>query len=192
MINNQITSNFSNINFLNLIVKNQDLKTDISEKFMAIFPSWPMMLATIISLILVIIFLSFLVYKPIKNAMKKRHDFIQKNIDEAKENQRLSLEKLDLANEHLEQAHRSADDLIKDAKLKAEKVMNTYTEKAKLNAKQIMDEAELDINNRRIVMEEEAKANVVETALELTKKILQKEVTKKNEAEIIEKFLAEK
>ncbi len=173
------------------ILPNADLKSEISEKFKAIFPSLPMMLATVISLILVIIFLTFLIYKPLRKAIKKRHDFIQKNIDEAKENQKLSLEKLDLANQHLEQAHKSADDLIKDAKLKAEKVMNVYTEKAKMNAKQIIEEAELDINNRRIAMEEEAKQNVVNTALELTKKILEKEISKKNEAEIINKFLAE-
>lgn len=165
--------------------------SEIFKKIQSMFPSWPMMVATLISLMLVIIFLTFLLYKPIKKALKERHDLIQSNIDQSNENRKISLEKLELANEQLKDAHKNADDIINDAKIKAEHVMNDYLSKAKTDAKKYIIDAELDIDNKRHALEKEANKYVVETAIELSRKIIQKEISKKTEEEIIDNFLKE-
>ncbi|UUD35008.1 F0F1 ATP synthase subunit B [Mycoplasmopsis caviae] len=171
------------------VVYKDTLGARIQKELSGLFPSVPMMVATLVAFAIVILILFFLLYKPIKKSIKARQDYIQSNIDQAKQTNDLSQDKLKEANDKLTQAHQEANNLVKNAKVRAEKVIISYTAKAKIESKRILEEAELDIKQQRDSLMEDSKNNIAKAASELSRQILKKEVSKKTESEIIDKFL---
>ncbi|MBZ4212444.1 F0F1 ATP synthase subunit B [Mycoplasma tauri] len=170
-------------------VKSDGIKTELVDKFKTIFPTYPMIIATLIALVLVILILWFLLYKPIKKAIKERQDYIQKNIDEAKESNQLSQEKLKEANKRLAEAYVESDELVKNAKLHGEKIISDYTDKARIESKRIIERAQSEIETERIKMAQESKNNIANAAIEISKKIIGNEISKKTQDEIINAYL---
>ncbi|WP_029513420.1 F0F1 ATP synthase subunit B [Mycoplasmopsis primatum] len=186
-MNNIIQSFAINLN----TVAQSSLKDELKEKFKTIFPTYPMVISTLVALVLVILILWFLLHKPIKKAIKERQAYIQNNIDEAKKTNDLSQQKLKDANKRLEQAYTEADELIKNAKLHGESVIAEYTDKARVESKRMIEKAQSEINLERLKMKNESKANIAKAAVEISKKIIQKEVSKKTQDEIINNYLKE-
>ncbi|UUM25864.1 F0F1 ATP synthase subunit B [Mycoplasmopsis agalactiae] len=168
------------------------IKDELKDKFKTLFPTWPMFLATLIAFILVVLILWFLLHKPIKKAMKARQDYIQKNIDEAKLTNDISKQKLNEANKRLAEAYSEADELIKNAKIHGESVIDEYTHKARNESKRIIEKAHMEIESERQKMVDDSKSNIAKAAIEISKKIMQKEVTKESQDEVIKNFLKDK
>ncbi|APJ38243.1 F0F1 ATP synthase subunit B [Mycoplasmopsis pullorum] len=168
---------------------NADLGTSVSEKFQTIFPNLWMMLATIISFVLAFIFLTCFLYKPVKNKMKERHDFIQSNIDSSVEQKEKAIQKVNEANLKLQEAHRQADSIVNKAKMRAEKVIISYTAKAKKESINLLAEANLDIQSQQKEFEKQSKEKIAQAAVELAKKILNREISSSTQEEIINEFL---
>lgn len=168
------------------------MEKELQEKFKALFPTYPMVIATLIAFVLVILILWFLLHKPISKAIKERRKFIQKNIDDAKATNELSQNKLKEANLRLAEAYKEADDLVKDAKIQGENVLHEYTERAKIEAKRIIEEAKVEIDKGRQELINESKNNIAKAAVEISKQILKNDISKKSQEEIIDNFLKEK
>ncbi|ADE19484.1 F0F1 ATP synthase subunit B [Mycoplasma crocodyli] len=186
-----IIEKITNINFAKIDAPTS-ISESISERFLKIFPNVPMMIATIISFILCFLFLTYFLYKPVKKAMMKRHEFIQKNIDDSIESKIEAAKLVETANEKLKEAHKQSDIVINQAKTRAEKVILSYTTKAKSDAKHLLEEAHLDIESQQIEFERESKKRIAEAAVDLSKKILKKEISKSTQKEIIDDFLKSK
>ncbi|VEU70313.1 F0F1 ATP synthase subunit B [Mycoplasmopsis glycophila] len=177
----------TNINLL--LAENESTVSKIAEKFNQIFPSWPMMLATIISFVIVFTVLTKLVYKPVKKMIQERQNYIQENINQSVKQTEISLAKLDEANANLINSRKQADIIITKAKLRAEKVSDLYTLKAKAQSKRLLEETHLDIEAQKREFEENSKKYVVQVATELADKILKREISQETQSEIIDKFL---
>ncbi|RIV16653.1 F0F1 ATP synthase subunit B [Mycoplasmopsis gallopavonis] len=167
----------------------EEARPSLSEKFASIFPSWPIMVATIIAFVIVFLCLYKLVYKPVKQMVKARQDYIQANIDDSLKQKESSLEKLEQANQNLIEARKQADIIVVKAKLRAEKVSNFYTQKAKAQSKRLLEETQVDINAQKREFEENSKKYVVQVATELANKILKREISSETQDQIINQFL---
>ncbi|WP_416322854.1 F0F1 ATP synthase subunit B [Mycoplasmopsis felis] len=161
----------------------------IKEKFDGLYPNIPLMIATIIAFIIIGIILWFFFYKPIKKMMKERKDFVQDNIDLSIKQKEESLLMLEQANENLKNARLTADEIVTQAKIKAEKVSEFYTNKAKTEAKRLLDETMVDINTQQKEFQLNAKKYIVEIATDLSQKILKREMSQSTHNEIIDKYL---
>ncbi|WP_406613586.1 F0F1 ATP synthase subunit B [Mycoplasma corogypsi] len=161
----------------------------LADKFETLFPSWPIIVATIIAFIIVFVFLTYFVYKPVKKMMKDRHDFIQGNIDEAIKAKEDSLEKLNEANESLKSARVQATTIINKAKVRADKVADFYTTKARAQSKRLLDETILDIQAQQREFEMNSKTYVVNLGTELATKILKREISQQTQDELINQYL---
>ncbi|WP_237022748.1 F0F1 ATP synthase subunit B [Mycoplasma miroungigenitalium] len=160
-----------------------------TEKFEKLFPSWPMFVATLVSLVLVLIILWYFLYKPVKKAIKQRQDYIQSNIDQAEQANVSSQELLAKANMKLLNAHDEARNVVKDAKHEGEKVLVTYLEKAKRESKRIINEAKADVKLQKQELLEENQKHIAAAAAMLSRKILKEEVNSDIENKIIDEFL---
>ncbi|UUM20042.1 MULTISPECIES: ATP synthase F0 subunit B [unclassified Mycoplasma] len=169
--------------------KPSSLQQGIAEKFEAIFPSIPLMIATIIAFIAISIIIYVFLRKPLQEMLKKRKEFIQSNIDESIKFKEDMIEKLNQANENLENSNKQAEVIINRAKLKAEQIVVTYIAKAKNDSKQLIEEAHLDITKQQKEFEQNSREIVAQTAKQLAEKILQKEISQSTQEEIIEAFL---
>ncbi|VEU76553.1 F0F1 ATP synthase subunit B [Mycoplasmopsis columboralis] len=161
----------------------------IAEKFQAIFPSIPLMIATIIAFIVIATIMYIFLRKPIAKMLRERKEYIQQNIDESIKIKEEMIQKLNDANANLENSNKQAEVIINRAKLKAEQVIVTYIAKAKNDSKQLIEEAHLDINKQQKEFEQNSRLIVAETAKELAEKILQREISQSTQEEIIESFL---
>ncbi|WP_334686628.1 F0F1 ATP synthase subunit B [Mycoplasmopsis cynos] len=160
-----------------------------NELFGGLFPSIPIVIATIIAFLIVFGLLFYFVYKPVKKLMKERQEFMQNNIDETIKNKEESILRLNDANEGLKNAHIQADQIISQAKIKAEKISDVYIHNAKIESKRILDETSIDISAQQREFNFNSKRYVVEVATEMVKKILKREITKETQDAIITEYL---
>ncbi|QNM93725.1 F0F1 ATP synthase subunit B [Mycoplasma sp. Pen4] len=161
----------------------------VLEKFKALTPSIPLMIATLIAFGITIAILVYFFYKPVKAMMKRRHDFIQSNIDESITNKEQSLVRLNEANDKLKDAHKQADIIVTKAKIAAGEVAHNFTEKAKAESKRMLEETTQDIASQQREFDLKSKEYIVTVATQLAEEILKREITPQTQSEIIEQFL---
>ncbi|UUM19104.1 F0F1 ATP synthase subunit B [Mycoplasma sp. 1018B] len=165
------------------------LSEELKEKFEKIFPSWPMMLATLIALILVIIIIYFLAHKPINKAIKARQKFIQDNIDSATNLKLQSQEQLNQANLKLAQAQEEAARIIQEGTNRSNKQALEMIEDARKTSKRMIEEARMDVKKQKEEFLDETRNQIAEVASQLSRQILKGSVNKDIEDEIINEFL---
>ena len=120
---------------------------------------------------------TFLFYKPIKNFLKKRNDYIKKNIDDSQKNNLLSEKKISEANIILSNAYKKANMIIIDAQEKAnneyKKIIEIAKQKAKNEIEKTYQNIESEINNGKKILHNQ----IVEIVLLTCNKILKREIT---------------
>ncbi|MCS4537101.1 F0F1 ATP synthase subunit B [Mycoplasma sp. CSL7475-4] len=169
--------------------QSKNVSEDLTDKFNKLYPSWPMMIATLISLILVMIILYFLMYKPVKKSIAKRQKYIQDNIDEAEKAKLSSEEILAKVNEKLQKAHDEATRIVVEAKHRGDSVYDSYVKRAKNEEARIVNSAKANMAAQQQKLLEENKKQIASAATLLSRKILNEEVNPEIENKIIDEFL---
>lgn len=147
------------------------------------------MVSTLIALILVVVLLHFFFRKPILNGLIARQNAIQSHIDETK---RLKLQTQTLLDEHSKKilnAHKEANRIIKEAKEQAERLSENYVKKAFSQAEAIKSKARQEIEREQREFEEQAKKYIIETAVDLARNILEREVTFEDDKRLLKLLL---
>lgn len=167
----------------------QNVSYILGNKFEALFPSIFTIIATLLSLTIIIIVLTKFLYNPIKKLHDERRKYIQDNIDVAeKENKQATLDR-EQANKELILARLKANKIIEKAKSEVLEVKETKINLAKKEAKKIIEDANKKIKSQKIKFEEDSKKIIVDVALSAAKKIIEKEIDSKTNQKIIEDFI---
>lgn len=168
------------------------LGSSLYEKFMKLFPSWPIVVATLIAISLAGVILYFLFYKKLKASIQARKDYIQNNINNSQKLVKDAQAQLDMANQKLISAQTESRAIIKKAKEKAGNILVEYTDKAKSDANRLLEEAKFDISVQQKKLLEESKNEIAKAATALSKKILNDKARISDEETIIKEFLESK
>ncbi|OAB48913.1 ATP synthase F0 subunit B [Mycoplasmopsis gallinarum] len=168
------------------------LSSSLYEKFMKLFPSWPIVVATLIAISLAGVILYFLFYKKLKASIQARKDYIQNNINNSQKLVKDAQTQLDMANQKLISAQTESRAIIKKAKEKAGNILVEYTDKAKSDANRLLEEAKFDISVQQKKLLEESKNEIAKAATALSKKILNDKARISDEETIIKEFLESK
>lgn len=158
---------------------------DIGGIIEGLFPSLYVILATIGAFIVTLIILSKLFYNPVKKMMKKRHDFIQKNIDDSINLNEESIQIKSLANDELEKSKIIANEIISKSKKESETLKQHYISEGKKEADRLIKEANIAINFKLEKIEETRNNDIVDVAMIISQKIISENVQK----EKIEEYL---
>jgi len=149
---------------------------------------WPFVIQLLSTLVMILIVKKFL-YKPVKNILDQRANFVKKTIDEAilrekqatalkasleAETKKVQTSLKKLREEALEEIETTKADLLADAQTQA----NRIKEKATLEISQAKSQALLDIEKE-----------IVSVALDASKKVLQRELTQKDNDKVVEEFI---
>ncbi|BAP00964.1 ATP synthase B chain [Mycoplasmopsis californica HAZ160_1] len=177
------------LNFIAKPVKLSGISTGIEEKIQQIYPAWPMMIATLVALVIVMVILWFLLYKPVKKAILDRQEYIQNNINQAEQARKSSQALLDQANEKLQSAQEQAQGVINAARSRGDKVLENYINKGKREAERIIKAAKTDIKLQKQALQEQNKAQIAAAASALSRKILAEHASEEIEHKIIDEFL---
>ncbi|ASI53791.1 ATP synthase subunit B [Metamycoplasma hyosynoviae] len=171
----------------------QTQPSTISEQINNIFSglklNWPYFVFALLTLGLLTLFITFLVYKPIKKMLQKRHDLIQSNIDEsiaAKENASKVREEID---QKLINANEKVASILHNAKSESEKIINESIQQAQKQSEILLEQANLLVEKKYKEFEATQKKIIVENAVELAKQILKREIKDKDNKKMLQEFL---
>ncbi|MGL5204828.1 MAG: F0F1 ATP synthase subunit B [Metamycoplasmataceae bacterium] len=162
---------------------------DINNIINALFPSLYIILATIGAFIVTMIILSKLFYNPVVKMMKRRHDFIQKNIDDSVDSKLKSIEMKSSAKNELIKSRIVAQEIISKSKKDSEIIKQHYIDEGKKEAERLIREANTEINFRMEKMVETRNDDIIEVAMIISKKIISKDIDQETTKEYLDSYI---
>ncbi len=151
---------------------------------------WQVALANLFNFLLILFLLKKFAFKPVGKMIKDRQDKISEGLQKAEEAE-IRLKEVDaIAKKHLQKADAESLELIKSAKLRAQKLEESLVKRAEEHQKELM--AQIELNHQR--QEEEMRNSIFAEALGLVKKAVVKTVEldpKKIDEALIKKAVAE-
>lgn len=165
------------------------IQRDVNDIVQRLFPNPFVVISSLISFLIIFIILFYLVQKPVKKMVKERKNFIQENIDESIQTKNKALELEKQRTNELEKSYITAAEIVLKAKIEAEKIVISYTDNAKNEAQKIMENARASIQIEKNNLKKEYKKQVIEISSLISSKVLEKEITIKDEDKLIKEFL---
>ena len=164
---------------------------ELSKISSKLIPNFFSFVVQLLALIVVIIIVSVLLYKPVKKTLVARNDYIEKQLLEAKENNVLS-----------EQTRKQAEQEIIDARKKSSEIIDSANKIAEAQKEQIIADANESVKKMKLNAEEEIQKakqealddvhnEIVNVALEASKELLKREINEDDSSEFVKDFLKE-
>ncbi len=146
---------------------------------------------TLVTFLLLLVFLRATAWKPIINALDEREKSIQAAIDRA-EQARIEAEKILAENKAmLAKAQLEADRIIQESRQSAEKVRSEIIEKASIESRKMLEEAKttIELEKQRALLA--LRNEVVELAVQSAERIIRRKLDTELHKEIIANALNE-
>ena len=158
----------------------------IGEKLVPNLVSFVVQFLSFLILLLVVFFLA---YKPVKRLLKKRADFIEQEVNEAKENNALAAASVNEAKELVSSSKVKASEIIKNAEAQGQEKFDAMILEAKAEVAQMKKDAEEDIARAKEDAIQDIRSEMVNVALSASKEILKREVDNKDNVRLAEDFI---
>ena len=177
MMSNLLLSNMSNIG--------EVIKT-ISEKLV---PNLLSFVVQFLSFLILLVVVFVLAYKPIKKILKKRADYIENEIKEARDNNLESQKNVDEAKQLVASSKVEASEIIKAAEKKGQEQYDALILEAKAEVTEMKKDAEKDIERAKEEAIQEIHDEMVAVALSASGEILKREVDTDDNKRLAEDFI---
>ena len=150
-----------------------------------------LILASVINFIILLAILKHFFFGKVKAIIDEREDYINDRLDSAEE----ATDKarmIAIENERaLNRAKEEGKAITEAQKKKAEKVYNEIVEDAKSEANLIIERARVEIDREREKVEYSLKKEAIDLALELSKKVIEKNIDEEKNKKLIDEFISE-
>ncbi|GAB6169224.1 F0F1 ATP synthase subunit B [Clostridium carnis] len=147
-------------------------------------------IATIINFIILLAILKHFFFDKVKAIIEERENSISVQLDNAEE----EFEKarmLAIENERiLKGAREEGKKITERHKQKAEKIYEEILDDANQEAKVILERAKVEINREKEKVEYQLKQEAIDLAIELSKKVIEKNINEKDNRDLIGDFIA--
>ena len=154
-------------------------------------PSFGLLIWTLVAFLVVFFILKKFAWPAIVGGLKKREDTIAESLATA---ERVKAEMAQMKNENealLASAREERSKLLKEARETKDKIINEAKEQAKAEANKIISETQTAINAQKMAALTEVKNQVGKLVLEVSEKVLRKELSNKPAQEAYIKDLVE-
>ena len=156
-----------------------------------LFGSWQSLLIQLGATLILILIVGKFLMKPVREILQKRQDYVMSQISTAQEIKEKAENKEKEVNERISRLNVEASSIIDDAKKNAEAIKeNAYREieEEKVIQHQILQK---QLEQEKISAKEEIRKEILEVALQASEVVLQREVSKKDNQQIVENFIKE-
>lgn len=153
-----------------------------------LIPSFGLLLWTFLAFFILLFILKKFAWKPILNSLKERENGIADSLATA---ERAKAEIAQFKNENellMAKAREERADLLREAKITKDRIVNEAKEQAKVEANRIIADAQEAINNQKMAAIIEVKNQMGNLVLDVAEKVLRRELSNKGEHE---KFINE-
>lgn len=154
-----------------------------------LIPNWVSFVCQLGALIVMILVIFFVAYKPVKKMLQKRADHIENNIREAEEAKAFALKNSTESEERIIASKKEAAEIIAAAKETAENNRKEMVEATQLEINKMKVMAEEDIARSKEEAKEEIRQEMVSVALEASKEVLKREVNEKDNSRLVMDFI---
>lgn len=155
-----------------------------------LFPSIPAFVIQFVVLIIMIVAVFFLAYKPIRKILDKRKEHIDESIKSASKNKELTEIELRQAKDNVIASEEKANQIVEQAKVEALEAKSKILEGTMLEVEKMKQEADEDIEQSYRDSIDEIKKEIVNVALDTSKEMLKREINEKDNQKIIKEFLS--
>lgn len=144
-----------------------------------------------IAIFILFFVLSYLLFHPVRDLLKKRRETIQTDLDQAKEAQEKARQLKDLYEEKLQCADREAEEILRDARKRALKTEADLISRAKEETDRIRKRAsaEIELEKKRAV--DDMRKEIIAIAAEMAKKAVSANMTETLQDTLIREALEE-
>ena len=163
-----------------------NLKEEISQK---LFPNVWAFLVQFIAFIIMCIIIIIFAYKPVKAYIEKRKELLENEVKETVANKdEVKLLKLETQKE-IAISHKKANEIIERAQKEAEEKREEIITSADIEAQNKIKEANIIIEKDKLNAKKEIKNDLASVAIDLSSKILGREVSSSDNEKIINDFI---
>ena len=166
----------------------ETIKKYISEN---LIPSWSSFVVQLAALVILIVVVLVVAYKPMKKMLAKRADYIENNIRESEIAKAEAERNAQESQEMIIASRKEAADIVANAKSLAIDTQKATLEETQLEVHRMKSQAQEDIERSKIEAKEEIRQEMVSVALAASEEILKREVNEKDNARIVENFIEE-
>jgi len=152
---------------------------------------WGTVLVTLVTFLVLLALLKKFAWGPLKEVMDKRERDINKDIDDA-EQAKLNAQKLEEQNKQtLKETQDEVQKILEDSKIQARKQHEEIIHEANIRANGMVETAQNEINSQKERAIADINNQVSELSVLIASKVLQKEISEKDQKELVEKYIKE-
>lgn len=155
----------------------------------ALIPNFWAFLTQFLSLIMMIILVYIFAYKPLRNYMDKRAEYLQNEIKDTNKNNALSKLNLEESEEKIAEAKKESLKIINDAKLSANIEKSNILKSANEEAANIITKAKDDIKHEELKAKNKIRKTIIDVAMDASSYLLEREVNNKDNEKLLEDFV---
>lgn len=174
-----------------LLLSCSDTPVDENSFLSKLIPNWINFVVQLCALIVLIIVIIIFAYKPVKNIIRKRQDFIENNIKDSEQNKAISIENARKSEETLLASQKEASNIIQEAKVKALSEREALINETNLEIAKLKQNADKDIALAKEEAKEDIQKEIIDVALLASEQVLKREVTKKDNENLVQDFIKE-
>ncbi len=146
-------------------------------------------LMTLIAFLILFYVIYRFAYQPVMNILNERKELIEQNLEKGSKAQAEGEATVIEANELMQQARTESVQIVQDARKQAQEERQQSLQETEQIIGQMKEEAQLQLENDRIQLRQEMEEDTITLAVELTKKLVQKEVSAQEHQDVIEQFI---
>lgn len=152
---------------------------------------WGSALVTLITFLILLALLKKFAWGPLKQVMDKREKDINKDIDDA-EQAKINAQKLEEENQRtLKETQEEVQKILEEAKVQARDQHEQIIHEANMRANGMIETAQSEINSQKERAISEINDEVSKLSVLIASKILQKDISEKDQQELIDKYIKE-
>ena len=168
-----------------------DLGLSPEEFINKLIPNWTSFVVQLLGLIVMLIVVIILGYKPVKKMLKKRQDYIETSIRDADINKVQAERDRVQAQEMIIASKKEASDIIANAEKEATVRADAIIADTNVQIRKMKSDAEKDIEQSKKDALEDIHDEIVSVALMASSEVLKREINEKDNTRIVEDFIKE-
>lgn len=154
-----------------------------------LFPNLWVFLTHIIAAVILVVLMAWLVWKPTKDSIQKRHDFIAKEIADAQKAKESATIEFNEANQLKVTALSQAMTITTQARTEAYDIVEKARIEAKQTANKIINDAKADIKREKMEAKANEQSNIINIAFDVAESVLDNEIKKQDKDKYIDELL---
>ncbi len=155
----------------------------------SIMPNLWVFLSHLFATVVLLTLCIWLVWKPSKETLRKRNEYIQDQINQAEEARKEALKKLADAEKEKMNAHSQAQNILEVASNQAYQLKEKIETEAKNNAKKITDDAVNEGIKIKTDIYSSMDQEILDIAFDATTSLLKKKVSRKDSDQFVKDFI---